>query len=230
MEKISLSVFFPCYNEEKNIGKLLKEATQFLPIIAHDYEIIVIDDGSRDATLEIAQKFSQKNPKIKVIRHKKNKGYGAALRTGFENSEKEYIFFTDGDNQFDIKEIIKLLPYIKEFDIVAGFRIKRRDNFIRRFNAKAFNLLIRFIFGLKVKDIDCAFKIIKKKVIKDLKLQSMGAFINAELLILAVKKGYKIKQVGVNHYPRIYGTQTGSSPAVVLRALYELFKLRKFLK
>lgn len=226
MEKISISAFFPCYNEEKNVEKLLTKAAQFLPTIAYDYEIIVVDDGSSDATTEIARNFLRENPKVKIIRHETNMGYGAALRTGFDNSEKEYIFFTDGDNQFDIREIVKLLPYIKDFDIVAGFRIKRRDNFIRRLNAKCFNLLVRLLFGLKVKDIDCAFKIFKRDVIGNLKLQSSGAFINAEFLIRATRRGYKIKEIGVSHYPRQWGTQTGASPRVVLRAFHELFKFK----
>jgi glycosyltransferase involved in cell wall biosynthesis len=147
MEKINISVFFPCYNEEKNIEKLLRETARFLPTIASDYEVIVVDDGSSDATAEIAQNFSQENQKVKVIRHEMNRGYGAALRTGFEASGKDYIFFTDGDNQFDITEISKLLPYVKDFDIVAGFRIKRQDNFIRKINEFCFNRFVRILFG-----------------------------------------------------------------------------------
>lgn len=230
MDKISISVFFPCYNEEKNIGMLLEKSLLFLPEIAYDYEIIVIDDGSSDATLKIAQNISQKNPKVKVIRHETNRGYGAALRTGFENSEKEYIFFTDSDNQFDITEMTKLLPYIKDFDIVAGFRIKRKDNFIRKINEFGFNLLIQIFFGLKIKDLNCAFKIYKKETIKSLTLRSNLGFINSELLISAKKKGFTIKQMGVTHYPRQWGAQSGASLRVVFGSLKELFKLRKELR
>lgn len=230
MEKISISVFFPCYNEEKNIGKLLSKTIQFLPTIASDYEIIVVDDGSSDATSEISQNFSRENLKVKVIRHETNMGYGVALRTGFENCKKEYIFFTDGDNQFDIKEITKLLPYVRDFDIVAGFRIKRKDNFIRRISEFSFNRLVRILFGLKIKDINCAFKLYKKEVIKKIKLQSSWGFINSELLIHAKKMGFTIKQVGVTHYPRQWGTQTGASSKVILGSLHELFKLRKELR
>lgn len=230
MDKISISVFFPCYNEEKNIGMLLEKSLLFLPEIAYDYEIIVIDDGSSDATLKIAENISQKNPKVKVIRHETNRGYGAALRTGFENSEKEYIFFTDSDNQFDITEMTKLLPYIKDFDIVAGFRIKRKDNFIRKINEFGFNLLIQIFFGLKIKDLNCAFKIYKKETIKSLTLRSNLGFINSELLIRAKKKGFTIKQMGVTHYPRQWGAQSGASLRVVFGSLKELFKLRKELR
>jgi glycosyltransferase involved in cell wall biosynthesis len=230
MEKISISVFSPCYNEEKNIEKLLSNILDFLPNISSDYEIIIVDDGSTDATAEIAERFTLEHPQVKVIRHKKNKGYGAALRTGFENSVKDYIFFTDSDNQFDISEMTKLLPYIKNYDIVAGYRIKRRDNFIRKINEYNFNCLVRLLFGLKIKDLNCAFKIYRKEVIKSISLRSTLAFINTELLIRARKKGFTIKEVGVTHYPRKWGAQTGANLKVITGSLRELFQLRKELK
>jgi len=227
MEKINISVFFPCYNEERNIGKLLEKTIQFLPTIANDYEIIVVDDGSRDSTSEIVQRFSRENPRVKLVRHETNRGYGAALRTGFNNCQKDYIFFTDGDNQFDITEMTKLLPYIKDYDIVAGYRIKRSDGLIRKINEFCFNRLVRFLFGLKIKDLNCAFKIYKREVIKNLDLYSSWAFINSELLIKAKKKGFTIKEVGVSHYPREWGTQTGANLKVIAGSIIELFRLRK---
>jgi glycosyltransferase involved in cell wall biosynthesis len=159
-----------------------------------------------------------------------NKGYGAALRTGFENSSKDFIFFTDSDNQFDISEMTKLLPYIRDYDIVTGFRIKRQDNIIRKINEFGFNRLIRILFGLKVKDLNCAFKIYKKEVIKSIPLKSTLAFINSEILIRAKKKGFTIKEVGVKHYPRQWGTQTGANLKVITGTFRELFKLRKELR
>ena len=227
MEKINISVFFPCYNEEKNIAKLLEKTIQFLPTIASNYEIIVVDDGSSDGTAGIVQRFSKENPEVIIVRHEKNKGYGAALRTGFESCQKDYIFFTDGDNQFDITELNKLLPFIKEYDIVAGFRINRRDNFIRKINEYCFNRLIRILFSLKVRDLNCAFKIYKKEVIKNLTLRSNWGFINSELLVRAKKLGFTIKEVGVTHYPRQWGNQTGASLKVVLGSLREAFRLKR---
>ncbi|MBI4698016.1 MAG: glycosyltransferase family 2 protein [Nitrospirae bacterium] len=227
MQKINLSVFFPCYNEEQNIGALLDRTVAFVPAIASDYEIIVVDDGSSDNTAEIANKYSAMDPRIKVIRHETNRGYGAALRTGFSNCRKDYIFFTDGDNQFDITELTKLLPYTGDFDIVAGFRIKRKDNFIRKINEFCFNRAVRILFGLKIRDLNCAFKIYKKKVLESLELRSSWGFINSELLIRARKMGFTIKEVGVTHYPRQWGSQTGASLKVVIGSLSELFKLRK---
>jgi glycosyltransferase involved in cell wall biosynthesis len=230
MYKPSISVFSPCYNEEKNIEKLLTSMLDFLPKISSDYEIIIVDDGSTDSTAEIARQFGLKHPQVKVVSHVMNKGYGAALRTGFENSSKDFIFFTDSDNQFDISEMTKLLPYIRNYDIVTGFRIKRQDNIIRKINEFGFNRLIRILFGLKVKDLNCAFKIYKKEVIKSIPLKSTLAFINSEILIRAKKKGFTIKEVGVKHYPRQWGTQTGANLKVITGTFRELFKLRKELR
>jgi glycosyltransferase involved in cell wall biosynthesis len=226
----SISVFFPCYNEEKNVEKLVRDAQLFLPSIAADYEILVIDDGSTDRTAAIAKEHSGEDPHVRLIRHESNKGYGAALRTGFENSLEDYIFFMDGDNQFDIKELQNLLPYINNFDIVVGYRIKRQDNFIRLVNAWSFKTFVEILFGLKIKDLNCAFKIFKREVIENVKMESNGAFINAELLIGAMQKGYKMKEVGVSHYPRQWGSQTGANPRVIMKAFFELFKLRKRLR
>jgi len=230
MNNISISVFFPCYNEGRNIGKLLTNTLNFIPKICSDFEVIVVDDGSRDDTAEIAHIFSQKDPRVKVVSHGRNKGYGFALRTGIENSNKNYIFFTDGDNQFDITELAKLLPHLQDFDIVAGFRIKRKDNLVRRLNAKSFKILIQILFGLKITDLNCAFKIFKSKSVKNMELKSSGAMINAEILIRAMKKGYKMKEVGINHYPRQWGTQTGGNLRVIIRAFRDLYKMRKELK
>lgn len=230
MNKINISVFIPCYNEEKNVGKMLTNLLNFLPTIAFDYEIIVVDDGSSDKTAEIAQNIALQNPQVKIIRHETNKGYGAALRTGFDSCSKDYIFFTDGDSQFDITEMTKLLPYINDYDIVIGFRIKRQDNFMRKMNEFNFNRFVRLLFGLKVRDLNCAFKIYKKEVIRSLGLRSSLAFINSEILIRAKKKGFTIKEVGVTHYPRQWGTQTGANLKVIVGTFRELFELRKELR
>jgi len=150
-KKINISIFFPCYNEEKNIEVLTNSATNFIQTISDQYEVIIVNDGSKDSTREIAETIAKRDPHVKVYNHETNYGYGAALKTGFKNSIYDYIFFTDGDNQFDIKEIGGLLPYAEEFDIVAGYRINRRDNFMRRLNAWSFNLFVRILFGLKIR-------------------------------------------------------------------------------
>ncbi|MBC8549416.1 MAG: glycosyltransferase family 2 protein [Nitrospira sp.] len=226
MTNISLSVFFPCFNEKDNIQTLITTADNYLSGISNDYEIIIVDDGSSDGTYEEAIKLSETVPTLRVVQHEANRGYGAALRTGFDTAQKDFIFFTDGDNQFDISEISKFLPYIADYDIVAGFRIKRNDNLIRWLNSRSFQLLVQVLFGLQIKDMNCAFKIFKKHIIKESPLKSTGAMINAELLIRAMKKGASMKEIGVNHYPRQWGSQTGANITVIIRAFKELFSLR----
>ena len=229
-KKLNISAFFPCYNEEKNLEALTSSTLNFFQTISDQYEVIIVNDGSKDNTREIAETIANKDPHVKVYNHETNYGYGAALKTGFKNSIYDYIFFTDGDNQFDIKEIGGLLPYAEEFDIVAGYRINRRDNFMRRLNALSFKFLVRVLFGLKIRDLNCAFKLFKKKVIDSMEIDSTGAFINAEILIKAKKNGFTLKEVGVTHYPRQWGSQTGANPKVIFKAFQELFKLRGKLK
>ncbi len=228
--KESLSVFFPAFNEEENIGLVIKRALEFLPSIAKHYEIIIIDDGSKDKTGQIADLLSREYKEVSVIHHSSNCGYGAALQTGFKMAKNDLIFFTDGDGQFNIKELPKLASLIENADIVTGFRVKRADPLFRRINARLYRLLLRIFFNLKITDIDCAFKLFKREVIEKLDFESTGALISAEILILAQKKGYTIKEVGVSHYPRIKGKQTGANPRVLLRTFIELLKLWKKLK
>ena len=192
--------------------------------------MIVIDDGSRDATGQLLEELKKKHSRLKVITHHNNRGYGGALKSGFANAVYDYVFFTDGDGQFDMREFGKLASLIENCDIAAGIRVKRQDNIFRIVNAKLYNLLVRLLFALKARDIDCAFKLIKKKVIDSLNLHSDSQFISAELLIKAKRKGSVIKQVGVNHLPREKGKATGNNPLVVIRAFKELFRLWKELK
>lgn len=225
-----LSVFFPFYNEEANIAAQTQEALKVFPQFAQKLEIILVNDGSADKTGSIAQKLAQKNPQVKVVNHQINQGYGAAVKSGFAASRYDWIFFSDGDQQFDLAEIAKLIPYTDQADLVIGYRQKRADTFIRLLNAKLFNLLIRLLFGLRVKDIDCAFKLIKKDVVTKLDLKSDGALVSSELLIKAQKAGYKIAQVPVSHYPRQKGNPTGANPKVIFKAFYDIVSLWKELK
>ena len=230
MYNISLSVFFPCYNEEKNLEGLVLEATQVLNNLVQKYEILIINDGSNDNTGLIAGSLSEKYNNVLVIHHQKNKGYGAAVISGFNNSTCEWVFFTDGDHQFLIKEIELLLAEIDSYDAIIGFRKKRQDPYHRIFYARMWNLLIRLLFNLKVKDIDCAFKLIKKKALDDIALQSSGAMISTELLVKLKLSGASIREVGVSHKSRLFGTQTGGNFKVIFKAFLELFKLYRVIK
>lgn len=189
------------------------------------YEIIVVDDGSKDSTQSVLKKYNGRLP-LRVITHEKNLGYGAALRSGFAAATHDWIFFMDSDRQFHIEEIDKLIPFADDHELVVGYRVNRRDTHIRLLNAWLFHKLIFLLFGLAIRDIDCAFKLIKRDVIERAHLESAGAFINSELLIKAQRMGYRIKEVPVGHYPRIVGTSTGANIRVILRALGEVLKFR----
>ena len=227
-----ISVFFPAYNEESNIKKVVLLTQSILENIAKKYEIIIIDDGSKDKTSEEVNKI--KNNKIRLIKHDKNKGYGAALASGFYNSKYELIAFTDADGQFDFSEIKNFVSKQKETnaDLVIGYYIKRRVSFIRKLNTLLWQLIVRILFSLKVKDIDCGFKLIKKSVIEKIpKLESQrGAFISTEFLVKAKLTGFKIIEIPVHHYPREQGNPTGANLNVIINSFVDLFKLRKKLK
>ncbi|MBN1972979.1 MAG: glycosyltransferase family 2 protein [Sedimentisphaerales bacterium] len=223
----SLSVFFPCYNEEGNVARTAEQAFEVLNKLDLDFEIIIVNDGSADKTGQIADELSRKDKRVKAIHHPRNLGYGAALQSGFKAASKEYVFYTDGDGQFDLKELPPLLPLMEHYDIVSCYRIKRRDSLIRKINAWCWTKLVCTLFGLRIRDIDCAFKLYKREIFDNIKLSSTGALIDTEILARASGKGYKITQKGVNHYPRAAGVQTGANPWVILRAFKELFKLHK---
>jgi glycosyltransferase involved in cell wall biosynthesis len=230
MDVKSISVFFPCYNEQENIERVAKSAVELLESLGIDYEVILVDDGSKDNTGKIADKLAAENNRIKVVHHSPNKGYGAALQSGFKAATKEYVFYTDGDGQFDIKELPLLFKYVSQYDIVTGFRIKRQDNLMRKLNAFCWTTMVNILFGMKIKDMDCAFKLYKRKIFDEITLKSTGALINTEIFARFNNKGYKVYQLGVHHYPRMAGTQTGANLKVILRAFKELFALYKQIK
>ena len=223
----SLSVFFPCYNEKESICALTEKTASVAGGICDDYEIILVDDGSSDGTAELADELAEKYPAVRVIHHPVNKGYGAALQSGFRAAMKEYVFYTDGDGQFDIAELLDVLPLIARCDIVSGYRINRQDGLLRKINAFCWTKLVGFLFDLKLRDIDCAFKLYKRELFDTIEMHSTGALIDTEILARAVGKGYTIAQIGVHHYPRRAGQSSGANVKVILRAFKELFKLRK---
>jgi glycosyltransferase involved in cell wall biosynthesis len=230
LPKLSVSAFFPAYNEQDNIGPLTEEAVETLSRLCSDYEVVIVDDGSRDRTGEVADQLARRLPKVRAVHHPKNRGYGGALKTGFAEARLDYVFFTDGDRQFRIQEIERLLPFAEQYDIVAGFRIKRQDHFIRLLNAKSWNLLCRLVLGVRVRDIDCAFKLFKRSVFDRIHPTSDGAVISTEIFALARLQGLSVKEVGVNHYPRVAGVQTGASLRVIAKAFRELFALKRRLR
>jgi glycosyltransferase involved in cell wall biosynthesis len=226
-EPVSLTIFFPAYNEQENLASAVEDALRVAedsPYVG-DYEIIIINDGSTDATQAIAEGLAAEHRRVRVIEHEQNRGYGAALKTGLAAATKDWIFFTDSDRQFDILELQNLLVHIPNHDAVIAYRAPRRDPFMRLVNAKAWNLLNRLMFGLQVRDIDCAFKLLRREDVQNLRLSSRGAMINAELLIKLARSGVRIKEVPVSHLPRLRGSPTGAKPSVIFRALREMVML-----
>lgn len=224
---VSISVFFPCYNEQDNLVRLVQQANTILSKLTADFEIIIVNDGSSDGTGKIADELAVSNDKIKVVHHLTNLGYGAALQSGFRTASKELVFYTDGDGQFDIGEMPPLLPLMEQYNIVSCYRTNRRDSLIRKINGWCWTKLVCLLFGMKIRDIDCAFKLYKREIFDNIKLSSTGALIDAEILARAIRKGYRVAQRGVHHYPRVAGKQTGAKFRVIFRAFRELFKLRR---
>lgn len=222
---VSISVFFPCYNEQDNIRQVTQRATEALKGTGADYEIILVNDGSRDDTGRIADKLAAGDGRIRVVHHQRNMGYGAALQSGFRAAKKEFVFFTDGDGQFDIGEMPAMLALMERYDIVCGYRLNRKDPIMRKINGWLWTKLVCILFGMKVRDIDCAFKLFRREVFEHIKMESSGALISAEILARATRAGYKITETGVHHYPRTAGKQTGAKFRVILRAFKELFSL-----
>jgi len=224
---VSISVFFPCYNEQENVGRTVEKALEVLERLNADFEVIIVDDGSSDGTGQIADEIAGRDGRVKVVHHEGNLGYGAALQSGFKAATKEFVFYTDGDGQFDINEMPSLLALMERYDIVSCYRLNRQDSLIRKINGWCWTRLVCLTFGLKIRDIDCAFKLYKREIFDKIELLSTGALINAEILARAARKGYRITQKGVHHYPRTTGKQTGANLRVILRAFKELFKLQR---
>jgi glycosyltransferase involved in cell wall biosynthesis len=225
-----LSLVFPVFDEEENIDELIAIARRIGEQHARDFEIVMVDDGSRDGSARIIDAWVARDPRVRVVRHSSNSGYGAALRSGLREAAGELIFFSDADLQFDLGELDRLLAHARHFDIVAGYRSPRRDPWPRLLIARAFAAIVRGLFGLRVRDIDCAFKVFHRHVIETIPMASLGAFINTEILVRARAAGFRIQQVPVTHRRRRFGRQTGAHPRVILRAAIELSRLYRELR
>jgi glycosyltransferase involved in cell wall biosynthesis len=225
-----LSFFFPAHNEEANLEALVDEALATLPSIADRFEVIAVDDGSKDRTAAIADELAARHPELfRVVHHPVNLGYGAALRSGFRATRFDYIALIDGDRQFKVADVGRLTARIQQSDapdVVAGYRIKRADPAIRRWYARTYRLANRIFFGVRVRDIDCACKLFRRSALESIVVSSGGAFFTAELLIKLRFAGRTIAEVGVPHYPRTAGSPTGAKPSVVFRAVKDFWSLR----
>lgn len=221
----SLSLVLPAHNEAENIAVVVAQAACVLPAYVDDFEIVVVDDGSRDATAAILARLAEDEPRVKVVTHPRNRGYGAALTSGFAATTGDFVMFMDADQQFDIDDIRLLAPFVGDFDVVAGFRMERNDPFHRRVFAEVFNVTVRVLFGVHLRDIDCAFKIFRGEQLRALDLTAPGALINTEIQARLRRQRARLAQVGVHHYPRVAGSATGGSPRVIVRAMRETVRL-----
>lgn len=229
-----LSVFLPAYNEEDNIRKVVFHTLEVLKEVTNKWELLVIDDGSRDKTANEVLEIAKNEERVRLIRHDINRGYGAAFKTGFYSSKYEWICFTDSDGQFDFAEIVNFIDKQKETnaDLVIGYYKKRRVSKFKIVTSKIWELSVFILTGLKVKDIDCGFKLVRKEVIEKIpKLESeRGAFISSEFLIKAKKSGFKIVEIPVTHYPRVAGAGTGRNLNVIIKSYIDLFRLWRNLR
>jgi glycosyltransferase involved in cell wall biosynthesis len=222
---VTLSVIFPAFNEEANVERTVEAARLVLPKLVQAWEIILVNDGSEDRTTVLCDELAEKYSEVRAIHHMDNRGYGAALKSGILAARNDYIFFTDSDGQFDLKELKNLMEWASHYHIVTGYRAKRQDPPHRLINAWGWRTLVRMVLGVKVRDIDCAFKVFQRSVFDRVQIRSVGAMVNTEILAQAMSFGMKIREVKVSHYPRRYGKSSGANLRVIAKAFRELFRL-----
>lgn len=222
-----VSIVLPAYDEEANVEAAVAAATRTAERLLPAHEVIVVDDGSTDRTAEIVERIAARDARVRLVRHERNRGYGEALRSGFLASELDYVFFTDADLQFDVDELERMLPFAGTVDVVAGYRANRQDPPLRRFLAYGWNVLVRVLFYVPVRDIDCAFKLFDRRVLRDVEIAAVGAMVNTELMVKLGRSGASVVEVPVTHRPRRAGRARGASPRVIATALAELMRMRR---
>jgi len=220
-----LSVFLPSHNEEANVERVVRGYLAELPNVADDYEVIVVNDGSRDRTGAIADRLAVENPHVRAVHHEVNRGYGGAVISGIRAAKMPYVLLSDGDGQFDPKDVAKLTAFVPDYDVVVGRRAHRADHLMRKINGKAWTLLVQVVLGVGISDIDCGFKLFKREFLDKIELRAKGAMISTELMARLAGNGAKVREVEVMHLPRIAGEQSGANLKVVARAFKELFAL-----
>ncbi len=220
-----ISVILPCHNEEGNVERVVGALDRELPKVSDRYEIVVVNDGSRDHTGEIADRLAADNPHLKVVHHPVNRGYGGAVTSGIRTCTQPWVVLCDGDGQFEASDIARLAAKAPQCDVVAGYRSHRADPLMRKVNGKAWTLLMRLLLGIRIRDIDCGLKLFRRDLLSGIELQARGAMISAELMAILAGRGARICEVDVHHLPRVSGEQSGASLKVIARAFRELFLL-----
>ncbi len=221
-----ISAVLPAYNEEDNIARAVHDMVAVLETLPiEEYEVIVVNDGSTDRTPAICDELARQSQHVQIIHHPTNRGYADALKSGFAAASQSLIFYTDADNQYDVRELKNFLPAIEDYDIVVGFRIYRFDPPFRLLIAWAYNILVRLLFRIKPRDIDCAFKLFRREVFDCITIETKGFFVDAEIMAKARHYGYSMTEIGVRHYPRTAGRSTINARAIgpTLRALWQVW-------
>jgi glycosyltransferase involved in cell wall biosynthesis len=225
-----LSVFLPAYNEQDNIARVVQRFCAVLPRITRTYEVLIVDDGSRDSTGEIADRLAVADSHVKVVRHGIRRGYGGAVISGLTAASLPFVLLCDGDGQFDPEDVGRLVDAIPEHDVVIGRRARRADHVVRRFNGRAWTILARTLFKLSITDMDCGFKLFRREFITGLDLHAHSAMITTELMARLAARGARICEIDVNHLPRTAGKPTGNNIFEIVRTFRELFALYRELK
>ena len=225
MARHAISFVLPAFNEEANIVRAVEACVAVATRYCSTFEVIVVDDGSTDRTAERVTEIAGRHPQVRLVRHPANRGYGDALRTGFLGAELDFVFFTDADNQFDMEDLRLLLPWADHVDVVAGYRRKRADPLLRRINAWGWNRLVRVLFYVPVRDIDCAFKLFRRTALEELDIESVGALVNTEIMVKLGRTGKTVVEVGVSHRPRTAGVARGAKLSVIARAVVETVRM-----
>jgi hypothetical protein len=223
-----LSLCMPAFNEAENIEDTLDAACAMLPRFVKDFEVVVVNDGSRDRTAEVVAAYSSREPRVRLVSHEHNRGYGAAITTALRAGRGDHVAFIDSDGQFSLLDLSQFLAQLDAADIVVGYRYKRADPWHRKMNAHAWGWLIRVVLGVRVHDLDCAFKIFPRKVVDRLCLTAQGAGINAEIMAQCCRGRLAIRQVPVEHFPRYHGAPTGAAWRVIAKAFRELPRMLKY--
>ena len=222
----SVSFFCPAYNDEKNLPVLVSNVSKFLKEITDIFEVIIVEDGSPDKTGKVADALAKEFPNVRVIHHVKNMGYGAVLRDGYLAAKYDYVMYTDGDNQYDVREFLPYLSLLETSDVLSGYVTKKAVSFRRKVQSEVWNWLVRILFFIWIRDIDCAMKIYKRKVLDNISIKSSSCFIDAEMIIKAKKAGFKIAQFPVTHFQRTEGLASGSRMSVIVSTIVEMLKYR----
>ena len=222
----SLSIFFPAYRDEHTVEPLTRACIEIARELTDDFEILIVDDKSPDGTGEVADRMALEFKEVRVLHHPVNQGVGQAMIDGFTQSTKDHVFYTDGDFQYDVKELPLLAQHAKDHDVIIGYRLKRAEGFTRVFTSRCFHLMIFALFGIHYRDIDCSFKLLHRRFLDQVTFHTKSALVDPELLINAKRLKFTVKEVGVHHHPRRFGASQCLRVKLILSMIKDMLRLR----